>query len=408
MKSRIVRYAAAVSALAVLSSHSQAATFVKGPFLHNVTQTSICISWETDVPTTGKIDYGADEKYGSEAASPQNKTLHEVTLEKLSPQSVYHYKVTAGDAVSKDASFRTAVKPGTAFKFTFYGDSHGSNKIHEQNHKTVIAMSQRLKPDFYILLGDLVGQGEKEDLWQKWFDAEQVQLATTPFFPVKGNHDETGEAMRRYFPLMRKWFNYSFDYGNAHFVNVTRARYGITDEKLNEKLKTETDAWLEADLAAARANPEIDWIFVMRHQPYITTSSFVNWPKVFDKHHVDFVLCGDKHYYLRSVPIKDGKPDLDGTVAITSGTGSKHASVDTTNQKFFDTFVDRNDGKPAADNKLYHCCLFEINGKELKFQDYDSESGKVFDQFRVVKDKEGKVTVRENSVAQPPEAEKPG
>jgi hypothetical protein len=48
-------------------------------------------------------------------------------------------------------------------------------------------------------------------------------------------------------------------------VNVTVHRRGITDPELNDKLKNEieTHAWLEANLAAARANPRIDWIFVM-------------------------------------------------------------------------------------------------------------------------------------------------
>ena len=321
MNFRNVRYIAFGVALSMLSSHSRAATFLKGPFLHNLTKTSIHISWETDVPTSGRIDYGPNADYGSEASSPESRKHHEVLLKGLRPDAVYHYKVTAGDAVSDDASFRTAVKAGTTFKFTVYGDTQALNAY----HKTVVAMSHRLNPDFYMVLGDLVSEGDAEDQWQKWFDTEQIQLRTTPFFPVKGNHDGTGEVLQTYFPMMRKWFNYSFQYGNAHFVNVTVHRRGIKNPELNDKLKNQTDAWLEADLAAARANSEIDWIFVMRHQPYLTTSAFVNWPSAFDKYHVDFVLSGDKHYYLRGVPVRNGKVHPDGTVCITSGTGSEHA-----------------------------------------------------------------------------------
>ncbi len=404
MNFRNVRYIALGFTLTVLSSPSRAATFVKGPFLHNVTKTSIQISWETDAPTSGKIDYGTNADYGSEASSPGSKKLHEVLLEGLRPQTVYHYKVTAGDAVSDDAWFRTAVKAGTPFKFTFYGDTQALNAC----HKEVVAMSHRLKPDFYIVLGDLVGVGDAEDLWQKWFDAEQIQLRTTPLFPVKGNHDGTGEVLQRYFPMMRKWLNYSFQYGNAHFVNLTVHRRGITDEELNDKLRNETNAWLEADLAVARADPEIDWIFVMRHQPYLTSSAFVDWPEAFDKYHVDFVLVGDKHYYLRSVPIRNGMPDPDGTVSITSGTASKHADLKITDQKFFDTYVESRNGQPAADRELYHCSFFEVDGKEVRFKDYDSESGKVYDWFRVVKDDQGKVVVRENSVVRPHVSEDAG
>jgi hypothetical protein len=375
-----------------------AATFVKGPFLHNVTKTSIHISWETDVPTGGRIDYRTNSDYGSQASSPESRKHHEVLLEGLRPDTVYHYQVTAGDAVSGHASFRTAVKAGTPFKFTVYGDTQALNAYHKQ----VVAMSHRLSPDFYMVLGDLVSEGDAEDQWQKWFDAEQIQLKKTPFFPVKGNHDGTGEVLQRYFPMMRKWFNYSFQYGNAHFVNVTVHRRGITDPELNDKLKNETNGWLETDLAAARANPEIDWIFVMRHQPYIESRLLQSWPEAFDKYHVDFVLSGDKHYYLRSVPLRQGKADPDGTMCIISGTASKRTIIKIPDQEFFDAHFDkRTNGQPAADNELHHCSFFEVDGKAVTFRDYDSETGKVYDWLRVVKDDDGKVIVRENSVAAP-------
>ena len=78
------------------------------------------------------------------------------------------------------------------------------------------------------------------------------------------------------------------------------------------------------------------------------------------------------------------------------------ASIKIPDQEFFDAHFDkRNNGQPAADNELYHCSFFEVDGKEVKFRDYDSESGKVYDWFRVVKDDDGKVVVRENSVVRP-------
>ncbi len=391
-----LRALAIVIGLFSTPSRVQEAAFVKGPFLHDVTKTSLRISWVTKVPTRGRIDYGTATDYGHKASSPEIKKHHEVHIEGLLPETVYHYRVTAGDAVSDDATFRTAVKAGTPFMFTFYGDSQALN----QHHKNVARMSHSLKPHFYIVLGDLVGTGNDNSQWQKWFDTEQLQLRTTPIFPVKGNHDGTGEVLRTYFPMMREWFNYSFQYGNVHFVNLTKHRHGIEDPELNDRLKNKTNAWLEADLAAARANPEIDWIMVLRHQPYLTTSSLQDWPEAFDKHHVDFVLAGDKHYYLRGVPVRNGRAGLGGTVNITSGTASKHADLKITDRRFFDAHVDKNMGKPAADKDLYHCSSFEVKGKEVIFRDYNSENGHVYDWFRVEKDANGKVVTRENSVLQ--------
>jgi hypothetical protein len=41
----------------------------------------------------------------------------------------------------------------------------------------------------------------------------------------------------------------------------------------------------------------------------------------------------------------------------------------------------------------------------VTFRDYDSDSGKLYDWFRVVKNDEGEVTVRDNSVVRSPAAE---
>ena len=140
----------------------------------------------------------------------------------------------------------------------------------------------------------------------------------------------------------------------------------------------------------------------MRHQPYLESRLLQSWPEAFDKYQVDFVLGGDKHYYLRSVPLKQGKADPDGTVCIISGTASKHAAIKIPDKEFFDAHFDkRNNGQPAADNELYYCSFFEVDGKAVRFRDYDSESGKVYDWFRVVKDDDGRVVVRENSVVRP-------
>jgi hypothetical protein len=141
----------------------------------------------------------------------------------------------------------------------------------------------------------------------------------------------------------------------------------------------------------------------MRHQPYLESRQFQSWLEAVDKYPVDFVLGGDKHYYyLRSVPLRRGKAALDGTVCIISGTASKHAEIKIPDQAFFAAHFDkRNSGQPAADNELYHCSFFEVDGKAVRFRDYDSETGKVYDWFRVVKDDDGKVVVGENSVVRP-------
>lgn len=72
-------------------------------------------------------------------------------------------------------------------------------------------------------------------------------------------------------------------------------------------------AWLEKELAAARANHDIDWIVVCMHQVAISTVDKFNGADLgireergplFDKYGVDLVVCGHEHHYERSRPIR--------------------------------------------------------------------------------------------------------
>ena len=71
-------------------------------------------------------------------------------------------------------------------------------------------------------------------------------------------------------------------------------------------------AWLEKELAASRANRDIDWIVVCMHQVAISTAEAngadlgirEEWVPLFDKYGVDLVVCGHEHHYERSHPIR--------------------------------------------------------------------------------------------------------
>jgi hypothetical protein len=71
--------------------------------------------------------------------------------------------------------------------------------------------------------------------------------------------------------------------------------------------------WLESELAATRANREIDWIVICMHQVAISTADKFNgadlgireeWLPLFDKYGVDLVVCGHEHHYERCHPIR--------------------------------------------------------------------------------------------------------
>ena len=75
----------------------------------------------------------------------------------------------------------------------------------------------------------------------------------------------------------------------------------------------EQKRWLQAELAEARRDSDIDWVVVCMHQTAISTADRHNgadlgirqeWLPLFDQYRVDLVVCGHEHHYERSHPLR--------------------------------------------------------------------------------------------------------
>ncbi len=81
--------------------------------LSEVTTTSVKISWTTSVAATSVVDYGATSSYGSSKSDATLSTSHAITLDSISANTSYHYRITSTDASSNtiqtsDNTFTTA------------------------------------------------------------------------------------------------------------------------------------------------------------------------------------------------------------------------------------------------------------------------------------------------------------
>jgi hypothetical protein len=71
------------------------------------------ITWVTDEPSTGRVEFGLTDAYGSTSGEePSASTTHEILLEGLAPGTVFHLRVIASDeagnvATSSDRTFET-------------------------------------------------------------------------------------------------------------------------------------------------------------------------------------------------------------------------------------------------------------------------------------------------------------
>jgi 3',5'-cyclic AMP phosphodiesterase CpdA len=86
--------------------------------------------------------------------------------------------------------------------------------------------------------------------------------------------------------------------------------------------------WLEHTLREAADSEEIDWIIVQMHQDALSSSKIGNgsdkgireaWLPLFDRYHVDLVLCGHDHDYERSFPVRGCNHNV-GTDVVSGAT----------------------------------------------------------------------------------------
>jgi len=97
--------------LSMSQSRTISATFVPeatGPVISGIQitpgTTSALVQWNTDVPATSRVAYGATTAYGSEISDPALVTSHALSITGLAPNQTYHLQITSADAAGRPTS----------------------------------------------------------------------------------------------------------------------------------------------------------------------------------------------------------------------------------------------------------------------------------------------------------------
>jgi predicted phosphodiesterase len=286
-----------VLALWLLSLPAWGESFVKGPYLQNVSRNGITVMWQSDasLPGTVSIDGRVIE------APPA--TIHEVRVEGLQPGRRYAYQVECGGKTS-GGELATAPEPAEPFSFVVFGDTRSNS----DSHRAMVERVRREVPDFFLLTGDMVDDGSRDTEWQTFFQIERELLRDNVVYPAVGNHDRQGrartaDAFRRFFsvpadsPDPERY--YSFKYGNARFFVLDSNEYSFA--------LTDQTAWLTRELERAAADPEVVHRFVVMHHPPFSVSIHGGhselremWTPIFERYRVDAVFSGHDHCYSRA------------------------------------------------------------------------------------------------------------
>jgi hypothetical protein len=275
----------------------------KGPYLQNVTATSVVILWETGDSAAATLQVtgpGVDRTIELSAAR-----LQEVVVDGLAPSTRYTYQVKVGEQV-EDGELATAPIEGASVPFTFivYGDTRSQI----DSHRRIVRRLMTEVPDFLLGTGDMVDEGGKESQWQDFFEIERPLLRDNVLFPAVGNHDRQGrgrtvDSWRSYFSVPANSPDperyYAYRYGNALVL--------VLDSNMYSFALTDQTSWIERQLQAAAQDATVRHTFVVMHHPPFSISLHggqrdlrERWVPLFEKYGVDAVFSGHDHVYSRA------------------------------------------------------------------------------------------------------------
>jgi len=363
---------------------------IAGPYLQHVTQTSIVIMWETDMPCTSTVKFGKARFHKDKSNAPLDQlltsdkfnTIHELVLENLVPESDYFYQVYShnkeGQDVDSDVlTFQTAVLEGSPYAYVVIGD----NRTYPDRFKKLMELAYTERPNFVVNVGDVVTDGKIKEQWITEYLAPASKLMErVPTYVAIGNHERNSKWFYSYVSYPGKENYYSFDYGNAHFT--------IVDSNKGLSPGSRQYEWIKNDLASSKAK----WKFVAHHHPPYSSDkddygntdiglskrgspSVQSLIPLYEAYNVDIVWCGHIHDYERTWPIRNGKVDQDsGVIYIQSGGGGAELEEFAPTRSWF----------TAKLLRYWQYCLVTIHDGTLEMKAYDID-GKLYDFLEIKK-----------------------
>jgi hypothetical protein len=276
------------------------------------------------------------------------------TLPNLNLSKRYFYRLRGNGKIIVEGEFTTRKKRGEKVRFVSFGDNANGS----EGERAVAYQAYQAHPDFIMNTGDNVyGKGLNSEYIKNFFpvyNADKADIAvgapllrSVPFYSVIANHDVAhkgpngavadfdqaidalgyytnlylplngpqkptyrtptlgAEASEKSFrqaagPRFPRMANYSFDYGEIHFLCLDANTYIDPSDSALQK-------WIADDLKATDAT----WKFVVYHHPcfnvgeaHFEQQHMRVLSPIFEAAGVDFCLNGHEHVYQRSMPLR--------------------------------------------------------------------------------------------------------
>ncbi len=402
---------------------------VRGPYLQQLTTTSVIVRWRTARAAESRVYFGPlPDLLTSVAGSDFPSMEHEVALTGLRADTSYTYGVgtTVALAAGNDADhqFRTAPPIGSMRNVRIWvigdsGTADGNSRAVAQGYRN---FAGDMPTDVWLMLGDnAYGSGTDAQYQAAMFDIYPDFLRTTAVWPTMGNHDAISvDASARtgpYFDIFTLPIGgeaggeasgteayYSFDYGNVHFVCLDSHNSGRSPGGGMFR-------WLEADLADTTA----EFVIAFWHHPPYSKGTHDSdesadsggrmrdmrqtFVPLLESMGVDLVLTGHSHSYERSFFLNghygeshtlepssildggNGREGEDGAYVQRQGAGAVYAVAGSSGRVDTDTPLDH----PAmvVSLAILGSMVLDIQGTRLTARFLD-RNGAELDSFMIV------------------------
>ena len=168
----------------------------------------------------------------------------------------------------------------------------------------------RLRPDFVVLVGDMIegGSSNEEEIRRQWQEfVAHAQRIEVPLFFVPGNHDLSTKAARTFWRTYIGRTYYGFDYRGYRFLflNTEAATIGPQPQ-----FGTQQMLWLRDELEGAGDLPHV---FLFMHRPAwrLSGGPTTDWQRIESwlrgvrhtvfaghRHHLEYEMRNGNRYYI--------------------------------------------------------------------------------------------------------------
>lgn len=321
----------------------------------------------------------------------------------LKPGTRYYYTCGNDKIRSEEYWFDTEEENLTKFRFIAISDHQKDNDHYNPDYSALNSFLKKALakyPDirFILTAGDNTNCGQHEIQWNAMFEGMKGIIEHIPYMMTCGNHDNRGfefyfpEEKNRYYAEPAEFFNtqleysypkngpegwqtenYSFDYGNTHFVV-----FGVNEPEL-------VNEWAINDIDSSCKT----WKLGTYHFPiYYAGPNLSNddgYPMMRESmEKLDILFEGHEHNFSRSFPIKNeeifDRPSQ-GLIHYELGNGNSNPPGTKTCDKVWHASFYPQEEEVSA------FALIEIDGNKMTLIT-ELDDGRIADECLIDKDKD--------------------